>query len=99
MIIDHFEKYKAKDHTDRNQNRRLKMIRYKGQESVLEAVLGDYADMGFKLIEDDDHVVEIYFKEKRISRLYQTAKNLTVEVIRRICQQHLDGMNRLVDFG
>ena len=38
----------------------------------LNDILGEYQHMGFSLKEPDGHVLELYFKDKRIAVLNQT---------------------------
>ena len=59
--------------------------------NILDAVLGEYADEGFKLREDGDHTVELCFKDKVIT--YFSQVGTTVENIRGNCQRYLDSLN------
>ena len=59
--------------------------------NILDAVLGEYAEMGFWLLECDDHIVELRFKEKLVA--YFPQSRATVERIRWECQKYLNGLN------
>lgn len=63
------------------------MTTYTGRQSVSEAALGKFKDYGFSLVEPDDHLLELYFKEKRIAVYYQGS--VTIKVIRDNCQNFL----------
>jgi len=49
------------------------MAKYTGKQSVLDEVLGDFKDYGFSLVEIDDHLLELWFKDKRIAVYSQIA--------------------------
>ena len=59
--------------------------------NILDAELGEYAGMGFRLVECDDHITELYFKEKLIAYFQQTS--MTVERLRWNCKKYLNGLN------
>ena len=59
-------------------------------KTMLAAVLGEYADEGFKLREDGEDV-ELCFKDKFIA--YFSQVGTTVENIRGNCQRYLDSLN------
>lgn len=62
--------------------------------SILAAALGDFADMGYSLKEDDgDITVSLYFKGRFITRFNQT--KVTIENIRMICQEHWNGLMKV----
>jgi len=63
------------------------MAIYTGKQSVLNAALGEFEDYGFKLVESDDHFLELYFKDKRIA-VYHQAK-ATPQVIQEGCHNFL----------
>ena len=63
------------------------MATYAGKQSVLDETLGYFKDYGFKLVEPDDHVLELYFREKRIAVYNQT--KATIEIIREGCKNYL----------
>ena len=68
------------------------MAKYTGMQSVLDEALGEYADCGFKLVEPDDHLLELWFKDKRIAVLNQTTA--TVEIVRSGCKNYLASILR-----
>lgn len=51
-----------------------------------QGALGKFAGFGFALREPDDHVVELYFKCKRIAVFNQT--KVTKEILREGCQNY-----------
>ena len=53
----------------------------------LNAVLGEYAEYGFRLSRPDDHVLELYFHDKRIAVFNQT--KVTQDIIREGCHSYL----------
>jgi len=57
------------------------------KQTVQDQTLGEFKDKGFKLVEPDDHVLELYFKDKRIAVYNQT--KVTQEIIREGCQNYL----------
>ena len=63
------------------------MATYTGKQSILDAGLGNYKDYGFKLVESDDHFLELYFKDKRIA-VYHQAK-ATPQIIQEGCHNFL----------
>jgi len=65
---------------------------YTGKQSVLDEALGDFRDFGFQLIESDDHLLELWFKDKRIATYNQTAwtnEQPMIKVIRKGCYNFL----------
>jgi len=68
------------------------MAQYTGRKSVFDEALGEYADCGFQLIEPDDHVLLLYFKDKQIAIYNQT--KATIPVIRDGCKNYLDNILR-----
>ncbi len=54
------------------------------RQTELNEVLGEYVDYGFSLKEPDDHVLELYFKDKRIAVYNQT--KVTPDIIREGCK-------------
>lgn len=68
------------------------MTIYTGKQSVLDAALGKFKDYGFRLVEPDDHFLELYYKNKKIATYYQGA--VTIELIREGCQNYLKSITR-----
>jgi hypothetical protein len=58
---------------------------------ITSAILEDYADLGFQLREDGDHILELYFKDKRIQTFSQTGA--TQETLWQACQDYWDSLN------
>jgi len=68
------------------------MRTYVGKQSVLDEALGEFKDFGFSLVEPDDHLLELWFKDKRIAVYNQTAwtdKRPMIEIIREGCKNFL----------
>jgi len=63
------------------------MTKYTGKQSVLDEALGEYKDFGFQLVEPDDHLLELWFKDKRIAIYNQT--KVTFDIIREGCGNYL----------
>ena len=63
------------------------MANYTGKQSVLDEALGEFKDYGFRLVEPDDHVLELWFKDKRIAVYNQT--KATFDIIREGCKNFL----------
>ena len=61
---------------------------YTGMQSVLNASLGGYQTIGFRLSEDDDHVVTLHYQDKKIQIFSQSGA--TIVSIRASCQSYLD---------
>lgn len=54
-------------------------------------VLGDFADMGYTLEQDDgDETVSVYYKGSFVDRFLQ--RKVTEKLIRKACQEHWDGL-------
>lgn len=71
------------------------MATYTGKQSVLNEALRMYGELGFKLVEQDDHLLELWFKDKRIAVYNQT--KATIPIIREGCKNFLANLqvNRL----
>lgn len=68
------------------------MAIYTGKQSVLDEALGQFKDFGFQLVEPDDHLLELWFKDKRIAIYNQTAwtdERPMIKVIREGCHNFL----------
>ncbi len=63
------------------------MAQYTGKQSVWDEALGGYAQQGFRLVEPDDHLVELWFKNKKVATYNQT--KATIQIIREDCKFHL----------
>jgi hypothetical protein len=63
------------------------MPTYTGKQSILNAALGEFAAYGFRLVEPDDHVTELYFKDKRIGVFNQD--KLTIPILHEGCRNFL----------
>lgn len=68
------------------------MATYTGAQSLHNAALGEYADYGFSLREDGDHILELSFKDKVIARLNQT--KVTIPIIQEGCHNYLANILR-----
>ena len=63
------------------------MATYTSKQSVLDAGLGDFKDYGFNLVESDDHLLELYFKDKRIAVYHQSTA--TPAIVQEGCHNFL----------
>lgn len=68
------------------------MAIYKNKQSVLDEALGEYADCSFSLVEPDDHLLELWFKDHRIAVYNQT--KVTYEIIQEGCKNYLASILR-----
>jgi len=50
-------------------------------------LLGQYQGKGFRLVEPDDHLVALYYKDEQIAVFNQT--KLTIQELHRTCAQWL----------
>ena len=66
------------------------MAQYSTKEEYLKTALGEYAGLGFRLVEPDDHVTELYHLDKCIARYNPT--KLTFVELRKGCQAYLDNV-------
>ena len=58
---------------------------------ILDEVLGDFADLGFRLEEEADEITVLYFKERFID--YFNQPKAQKEIILQACQKYLDRLN------
>jgi len=68
------------------------MTKYTGKQSVLDEALGKFKDYGFRLVEPDDHVLELWFKDNKIATYNQT--KATISIIREGCENYLKSIAR-----
>jgi len=66
------------------------MAQYKTKEDFLNAALGEYYGLGFRLIEPNDHIIELYHLDKCIARYNPT--KLTFVELQKGCQAYLDNV-------
>ena len=71
------------------------MAIYKNKDSVLLASLGEYASCGFDIIEIDSERLAISYLRKIIGIFNQ--KRVTIEAIRKSCQNYLDSLSKYPD--
>ena len=57
-------------------------------QSILNAALGEYHSKGFRLVEPDTHILELYHNDDIVGRFNQT--RATVPVIHGACQAYLE---------
>jgi hypothetical protein len=62
------------------------------RNSIFDAVLGRYYDYGFRLVEPDDHLVELWFKDKCIAVYNQS--RLTISTLHEGCENYLKSLAR-----
>ena len=66
------------------------MAQYTGKQSIYDAALGHYGDLGFGLNEPDDHILELRFKDKIVAVFNQTKANPTE--IKEQCDKYLSSL-------
>ena len=57
-----------------------------------ESVLGEFVNYGFSIKEPDDHILELYHRDKRIAQFNQSA--VTPEIIQTGCRNYLASISR-----
>ena len=63
------------------------MAIYNNRQSVLDEALGEYANLGFRLVKNENDDLELYFKDKLIATYFQ--QRATIEIIREGCRNYL----------
>lgn len=63
---------------------------YTGLQSILNAALGEYQGKGFCLMEQDDHITILFYRDERVAVFSQTG--LTIPVLHQACQEYLEKM-------
>ena len=63
---------------------------YTGRQSVFDAYLGEFKDLGFSLREIDDHLAELYFKDLKVHTYNQ--HTLTSSILEEGCRNYLKNM-------
>jgi len=59
--------------------------------TIKNNILEDYVDLGFRLEEEGDHTISLYFKEDWIARFNQTT--VTKGTIWEVCEGYMDKLN------
>lgn len=59
-----------------------------GFQSILNAALGEYQTRGFRLVEDGDHFLRLYYQDS-ILEVFSQARG-TILALHRTCQEHLE---------
>ena len=62
-------------------------MKYEGLQSILNGALGDYQSKGFRLVEQDDHILLLFYQDERVAMFNQTTT--TIPIIQRFCDQWL----------
>ena len=65
--------------------------REQGFQSILNAALGEYQSMGFRLVGPDTHILELYCNDDMVGRFNQT--RATIPVIHEACREHLESLS------
>ena len=68
------------------------MATYTGKQSVLDNILGEYSDYGFRLEDEGDQFTLLYFKDKLIARFNQV--KVTPDIILAGCRNYLKNIMR-----
>lgn len=61
-----------------------------GFQSILNAALGDYRSVGFRLVEPDDHILELYYLDELVGSFNQS--RATIPVIRAACRECMEAL-------
>ena len=64
------------------------MSQYTGLQSILNAALGGYQQQGFRLVEEGDHFLYLYFKDELVGVLIQGGT--TIPTIHGACREYLE---------
>lgn len=72
----------------RNKIKELKMAIYDGLQSILNAALGKYQSEGFRLVEDSDHFLLLYYQDSLLDVFNQD--RVTVPTIHEACRGYLE---------
>jgi len=64
------------------------MAEYTGLQSILNAALGPYQAKGFRLVEQDDHITILFYRDERVAVFSQTG--MTIPALHQTCQEHLE---------
>lgn len=64
------------------------MAQYRGLRSILNAALGEYQGKGFRLVEQDDHVTILFYRDERVAVFSQTG--MTIPALHQACQEYLE---------
>lgn len=58
------------------------------KRNISDGPLGEYAEMGYQLRENGDHIVELFFKDVRVDTFSQVGA--TSEALQKACRKHWD---------
>ena len=62
-----------------------------GLQSILDAALGEYQPIGFRLMELDDHILVLHYRDEMVGAI--SLGRATVPVIHEACREHLESLN------
>lgn len=62
------------------------MTQYTGTQSICNAALGEYRSKGFRLVEDSDHFLRLYYQGGLLEVFNQT--KVTIPVIHETCRKY-----------
>ncbi len=68
------------------------MANYTAKQGINDATLGEFKSIGFSLYKPDDHLVELYFKDKKIATYCQPT--LTIAELHEDCSNFLKSILR-----
>lgn len=66
------------------------MAQYTGYQSILNAVLGEYQSKGFRLVEDSDHFLRLYYQDGLLEVFNQT--RVSIPEIHGACRGYLESL-------
>lgn len=60
-----------------------------GMQSILDAALGEYLFRGFRLIELNDYILMLYYRDELVD-VFSQGRRTTIIVAQAACQKHLE---------
>lgn len=70
------------------------MPKYTGFQAILNAALGDFAGMGFRLEETNDHTLDLYFGIRHVASFTQRVSTMALQTA---CRNFLYQLGRGAD--
>jgi hypothetical protein len=64
-----------------------------GMQSILNAALGAYHAIGFRLVDSGDYTLSLYYRDELVGVLAN--KESTIPVVHEACRRYLESMDAL----
>jgi len=64
------------------------MAEYTGLQSILNAALGPYQAKDFRLVEQDDHISILFYRDEKVAVFSQ--QGMTIQSLHQACAQWLE---------